>query len=216
MPTPIDVRDMRIVHETFRRAYDESARLVRAAPRASAARVSFLADHIDFGLSMLHHHHESEDLLLYPLLMERVPEHAVLTAEVEAEHRQVSDALASVSAACADWRVRPGSDTGEALGSALEALNEVLAPHLDHEEHTIVPLAAVTLTQQEWDAMGEHSRAAIPRDRMPLAFGMLLEPLGAEDRAHMMAQLPTPVRLLYPVLIGRPWRRYAQRLRNGT
>ena len=29
---PIDVRDMKIVHETFRRAYDESAGLVRANP----------------------------------------------------------------------------------------------------------------------------------------------------------------------------------------
>ena len=29
---PIDVRDMAIVHSTFRSAYDESARLVRANP----------------------------------------------------------------------------------------------------------------------------------------------------------------------------------------
>ena len=35
---PIDVRDMAIVHRTFRNAYDESARLVRAAPESEPVR----------------------------------------------------------------------------------------------------------------------------------------------------------------------------------
>ena len=45
---PTDVRDMAIVHRTFRSAYAESAQLVRAAPTPSPGRVTFLADHIDF------------------------------------------------------------------------------------------------------------------------------------------------------------------------
>jgi hypothetical protein len=43
---PIDVRDMAIVHRTFRNLYEETARLVRAAPAPSLGRVRFLADHI--------------------------------------------------------------------------------------------------------------------------------------------------------------------------
>jgi hypothetical protein len=35
---PIDVRDMAIVHSTFRNAYEESARLVRAAPAPCPSR----------------------------------------------------------------------------------------------------------------------------------------------------------------------------------
>src|SRR3954449_9295459 len=75
----IDVRDMAIVHRTFRSAYAESAQLVRALPTPSQDRVTFLADHIDFALEMLHHHHASEDLLLYPLLLDRVPTQAAMT-----------------------------------------------------------------------------------------------------------------------------------------
>jgi len=71
---PIDVRDMAIVHRTFRKVFDESARLVRAAPAPSRGRVTFLADHIDFGIAALHIHHEGEDELLYPQPIERVPE----------------------------------------------------------------------------------------------------------------------------------------------
>src|SRR5436190_1225312 len=132
---PIDVRDMAIVHRTFRSAYAESARLVRAQPTPSAGRVTFVADHIDFGLEMLDH------------------------------------------------------------------LNQVLQSHLDDEEQQVVPLAAVTLTQEEWDAVGEHSTSHIPRARRGMAFGMIVEPLDEDDRNFMKHTLPAPVRMLYPLLI---------------
>jgi hemerythrin-like domain-containing protein len=213
---PIEVRDMRIVHRTFRNAYDEAARLIRENPTPSRARVDFLADHVDFGLAMLHHHHESEDQLLYPLLIERAPEQAASTEEIERQHLEVTSAIDAVSAACRAWRSQPTAESGAWLAAALDSLNATLQPHLDDEESTVVPLAAVTLTQREWDAMGEHARGTMSRSQMPIAFGMLLEPLDAADRDYMKAQLPVPVRLLFPVLIERPWRKYAQTLRTGT
>src|SRR6516162_865117 len=213
---PIDVRDMAIVHRTFRNAYEESARLVRAAPAPSPGRVTFLADHIDFGLAALHHHHEGEDELLYPELIQRVPEQAPMTEQVEHEHLAIKTALEAASVACAAWRQRPSAETGEALAAALDHLNAVVQPHLDDEENKVVPLAAVTFTQQEWDAIGKHGVAWIPRNKRGIAFGMILEPLGEADRAYMMRSLPAPVRMLYPFLIERPWKKYASTLRTGT
>ena len=213
---PIDVRDMAIVHRTFRNAYEESAKLVRAAPSPSPGRVTFLADHIDFGLAALHHHHEGEDELLYPELIQRVPEQAPMTEQVEHEHLVIKTALEAASAACATWRQRPSAETGEALAAALDHLNAVVQPHLDDEENKVVPLAAVTFTQQEWDAIGKHGVAWIPRNKRGIAFGMILEPLGDADRAYMMRSLPAPVRMLYPFLIERPWKKYASTLRTGT
>jgi len=213
---PIEVRDMAIVHHAFRKTYAESALLVRAAPTPSAKRVTFLADHIDFGISLLHHHHESEDTLLYPILIERAPEQAGTTEEVAHEHLLVHTAIDAASSACESWRQQPSAGTGEALAGSLDELHTVLQPHLDDEEQKVVPLAAVTLTQAEWDAIGEHARASIPRDKMSVAFGMVLEPLNEADRAFMKGQLPAPVRLLYPFMIGRPWTKYASTLRTGT
>ena len=213
---PIDVRDMAIVHRTFRNVYEESARLVRAAPTPSPERVTFLADHIDFALAALHHHHEDEDELLYPRLIERAPEQAPMTEHVEHEHLLIKTALDAASAACAAWRGRPSAETGEALAVALDHLNTAVQPHLDDEEQKVVPLAAVTFTQQEWDEMGERGAAWIPRNKRGIAFGMILEPLSQADRAFMMRSLPAPVRLLYPILIDRPWKKYAATLRTGT
>lgn len=207
---------MAIVHRTFRKAYNESAQLVRAAPTPSPGRVTFLADHIDFAIMALHIHHEGEDLLLYPKLIERVPEQAPMTEEVEHEHELIKTALDDTSAACATWRQRPSAETGEALAASLDKLNKVAQRHLDDEEQKIVPLAAVTLTQQEWDAMGKHGVGEIPRNKRGIAFGFLLDPLNETDRAHMMRSLPAPIRMLSPFLIERPWKKYASTLRNGT
>lgn len=212
---PIDVRDMAIVHQAFRRAYDEAARLVRANPAPPPERVTFLADHIDFSIKMLHIHHEGEDDLLYPKLIERVPEQAPMTKEVDHEHQLISTALDATSAACKAWRSQPSPATGEALAATLDELNVVTQRHLDDEEHKIVPLAALTLTQEEWDALGKHGLGEIPRDKRGIAFGMLVEPLNDADRAFMKRNLPAPLRVLYPVLIDRPYQRYAATLRNG-
>ena len=213
---PIDVRDMAIIHRTFRAGYAEAAQLVRAAPTPSPGRVRFLADHIDFAIAAMHIHHESEDELLYPKLIQRVPEQAPMTEEVEPEQQLVRTALVTASAACATWRREPSPVTGDALAAALERLNAVIQRHLDDEEQDIVPLAAVTLTQQEWDALGKHGLVQMPRNKRRLAFGMILDPLDEADRAYMKALLPAPVRILYPLLIDRPWKKYAATLRSGT
>lgn len=213
---PIDVRDMTIIHCTFRNTYDEAARLLRAAPAPSPERVEFLAGHIDFALSMLNVHHEGEDELLYPKLIERAPEQVALTEQAEHQHQVIKTALDGAAAACRAWRERTSTETGEALAAALDKLNSVTQPHLDDEEQKVVPLAAVTLTQQEWDQMGKRGAAWIPRNKRGIAFGMILEPLGEADRAFMMRSLPAPVRMLYPILIERPWKKYASTLRNGT
>ena len=213
---PINVRDMAIVHRLFRQAYEEAAQLVRAAPTPSPGRVTFLADHIDLTLKALHDHHEDEDTLLYPKLIERAPEQAQTTEQVEQEHQVISTALDAASAACATWRERPSAQTGEALAAALDHLYAVVQPHLDDEEQKVVPLAAVTLTQQEWDAMGKRGMSSVPRNKRAIAAGMMLEPLDAGERAYMMKHVPAPLRMLFPFLIERPWKKYAATLRTGT
>jgi hemerythrin-like domain-containing protein len=213
---PIEVRDMRIIHETFRRAYEEAAQLVRANPTPSPARVTFLADHIDFGLTMLHHHHEGEDEILYPLLVERVPDHATRTEQIDEEHQAVKGTIDAAQTACARWRTAPSAVTGEALATSLDAVNAALLPHLDNEEREVVPLAAVTVSQKEWDSLAKHGIASIPGNKRLIAFGMILEPLNETDRVYMLTNLPPPVKVLYRLVGKRAWNKYSTTLRTGT
>jgi hemerythrin-like domain-containing protein len=213
---PIEVRDMRIIHETFRRSYDEAASLIRAHPTPSASRVTFLADHVEFGLSMLHHHHEGEDVILYPLLVERAPEHASRTEQIDLEHQAVKSAIDAAQSACEKWRAAATPESAEALASSLDAVNAALLPHLDNEEREIVPLAAVTVTQKEWNSLAKHGIASVPNNKKMIAFGMILEPLDQVDRVYMLSNVPPPVKVLYHLVGKRAWSKYATTLRTGT
>jgi hemerythrin-like domain-containing protein len=212
--TVIEVRDMAIVHQAFRRAFTESARLVRAESSPAPDRVSFLAAHIDLVVNLLHNHHHSEDLILWPLLKARAPEDAAMVERVAGEHDDISRAMDAVTAAVVAWRSKPRADERDALATALDALDEVLQTHLDDEEGNAVPLAARTLTQEEWNSVGAHSRESIPKDKRFIAFGMLLEPLDDADRAFMMAEVPGPVKLLWRFVGQGQWTRYAAKLRQ--
>jgi hypothetical protein len=97
----------------------------------------------------------------------------------------------------------------------LDHLNAVVQPHLDYEEQKVVPLAAVTLTQQEWDAFGKRGMNSIPRNKRGIAAGMMLETLDEDDRAYMK-DVPATLRMLFPLLVARPWKKYAAALRTGT
>jgi hypothetical protein len=65
----------------------------------------------------------------------------------------------------AAWRERLSAETGEALATALDQLNSVIERHRDDKEQKVVPLAAVTLAQEEWGAVGKHGVAQILRNK---------------------------------------------------
>ena len=45
---------------------------------------------------------------------------------------------------------------------------------------------------------------------------MMLDALDEEERAYMLKTIPAPMRMLMPLLVERPWRKYAATLRDGT
>ena len=211
--TPIEVRDMGIVHRTLRTTFDESARLLRAADEPTPERITFLANHIALTLDLLHLHHHGEDLKLWPVLIERAPAEAEMVREVADQHEAVDSSIGRIRELLSAWRDNPDAATRDALADSLENLTVVLSAHLDDEERLVVPLAAVTMTQDEWNAIGEHARSSIPQEQIFLVFGMLLEPLDNDERAFMLAPLPPPVRELWNTMGEPGWHQYSAQLR---
>jgi len=214
--SPARVDDMVVVHRTFRSTFAESARLVRSESDPAGDRVGFLADHIDFTLSLLQAHHEGEDELLWPKLLQRLPAEAATVQRVADQHDDVSRGVSRAGSANASWRADPDGGRGAALAEALDGLSAVVAHHLDDEERLVLPLASQALTQEEWDAIGEHSRGSIPEDRMFVAFGMILESADEEDRDLMLSALPEPVQQLWQTVGESTWDGYATQLRVAS
>ena len=208
---------MAVIHSLYRRELRLAPGLLRAVAAGDTARARVVADHLDLVDRHLHHHHTLEDRMLWPLLLERVPEElAPIVHLMESQHAVVEGLLAEISdAAAAAGATTPRREARDRLAELYDDLHRNLVEHLDAEEQRLLPIAARTVTQEEWDRMGEEGRDSTPRSELSLVFGMLAHDGDPEVVALMLAKAPAPVRLLVPRLGRRAFRRHALKV-HGT
>jgi hemerythrin-like domain-containing protein len=211
--TGIDTREMVVVHTAFRREMGAAADLVRGVAPGDRARAQVVADHVGLLLEMLHHHHVSEDELLWPKLLERAPDGLTATVLLmESQHELIAGELENAQAALPSWRAAAGVTVRDRLAAALERLQPLLVEHLAAEEQEILPLAARALTQQEWDELGERGMAGIPKAKLPMVFGMLMADGDPEVLRAMIAHAPLVPRLVVPRIAPRAYGRYTRQV----
>lgn len=205
---------MPLIHRIFRTAFREVRRRVPEVPPTGTVRARALADHLGFTLDGLHHHHTTEDELIWPLLLRRVGPDAPLVARMEEQHHAIDEAVGRVRACVTPWAERPGAATAGPLVAAIDTLLAVLEHHLDEEEREVVPLIDQHLTREEWEEMGRTAFDKFePRER-PIAMGQLLEVATQDEARRMFAELPVPVRVLWAVAGKRQYRRRMERVRG--
>ena len=188
-----DATAMARFHRIFREAHDAVPRLVGGAPTDDASRADFVGSYFANVLKLLHAHHEAEDLTIYPLMVERLPEHVDVISRVNAEHEAVLGTLGAAEQAVADWRANPSSDARDAAVAALEELKTILLEHLDHEEAEVVPLIAMCINVAEWGEMSAVAFQHFSGDKVWLVIGLIQEQMLAEENAMMEANMPPPV-----------------------
>ena len=146
-------------------------------------------------LKLLHAHHEAEDLTIYPLMVERLPEHLDVISRVNAEHEAVLGTLEATEQAVAAWRAEPSSATRDAAAAALASLHTILLEHLYHEEADVVPLIAYV--HRPWpsgDTMSATAFQHFSGDKVWLVVGLIQEQMLDQENATMEANTPPPVR----------------------
>jgi hypothetical protein len=205
-----DTREMLVVHSLFRRELRLASGLVRGVPRGDARRAGVVAAHLQLVEDVLHHHHTSEDDLLWPKLLQRVPEEiAPIVRLMEAQHETVDALLGRIGVLRPQWAQDPTADRGAELAGLYDELYVGLAEHLQDEETRVLPLVARCISREEWHELGEAGRAGIPRKDMALVFGMLMYEGDPEVVKIMLAPAPLPVRVLVPRLGRRAFRKHA-------
>jgi hemerythrin-like domain-containing protein len=208
-----DVSDMLVVHDAFRREYGMLPRLVRGVAPGDTERAAVLEAHYALLARFLHIHHHGEDVVLYPVLAERLADHPGLVDRMEAEHRLLNELLDSADAAVPRWAVDPTAVATEWLAALLTDVDAALEIHLSEEEREVLPLCEALLTRAEWDAVGEHSRAEIPQEHAFTILGMLLEDAPRVAGAHMLAAMPPPVSAMYEELGASAYAAYTAEVR---
>ena len=207
---PADIDEMYLVHTMLRREFSLLADLIRGAGR-DAKRRARIGAHAQLVCQILHTHHEGEDLVLWPLLLERAGAEATeIVAAMEEQHQAIAAAHDEALHRLGDW-CRFGRDR-EGLATVLDDLVRVLTEHTALEETAVLPLVEKYITAAEWQQMGQHGMDAFQKRLLPLAFGMLMYEGDPAVMRRTLSNVPLPARFLMPIIAPRAFSRHARQV----
>ncbi len=164
--------------------------------RVSVYYRNLFSDYYGDILGFLHLHHEAEDALLWPLLIERSSETTDLVTIMENQHAQIKESLEVSEELLRDWSSGGTDEARSQFIASLDVLGTALGVHLDEEESEILPLAAEYVTEQEWGAMPGYAMSRFAGRRW-LIIGLIREQMTDDQRAHMLATMAPSAREMW-------------------
>jgi hemerythrin-like domain-containing protein len=192
---PADVREMYLVHTVFRREFGALPALVRGVPVGETDRTGVIAEHAELLLTFLEAHHHSEDVHLWPLLLQRAGAEVTPIVDLMREHhRRLDELTAHITLALVGWRAAAPARQRDVLAEALDGLVRLLYEHMSAEEQRVLPLAEKYMTAREWAAMASISGAGLPPEKVPLIFGMTWYEGDPEVIEKILSALPPEAR----------------------
>ena len=208
-----DTQDMRLVHRVFRAVFADGPWLVEDVAIGDDRRRRHVAAHLKELALALHHHHETEDELLWDTLTRRAPGCALHVQLMKTQHASMAEILAEADEALPAWTTSGTEADRERVHAAMVGIDQLLGIHLGDEETLILPAAGETMNQREWDKLGEFARRTTRPAMLFPQLGFMLQslPPGEGDR-FMRETLPTPVRVLWQVVGKGQYRRYRGRI----
>lgn len=211
---PTDMHDMVVVHRVFRRELRSIPGLLLRTTPGDLDRAAIVAAHARLILSGLHLHHTGEDDLLWPLLLQRSGPSTEVVARMEAQHAAVDEVAARLGIALTRWEAEARPAVADEAAGLIDRLREIVIEHLDDEEQTILPMASLVVTPEEWASVGQAGVAKMSRSELPLMFGAVLEDATEAERREMLRNLPMPVRVLMRTWGAGRYRRYITNVRD--
>jgi hemerythrin-like domain-containing protein len=211
-----DSRDMIVVHDMFRREFTAIPALVSEVREGDTALVANVSDHVGWMVKFLHSHHEGEDMLVWPRLVERCPtETEPLIFTMEVQHHALAEALDDLKAKTLDWRRTSAAEERDAVAGAATDLLPRIAEHLDLEELKVLSLIDSYLTEKEWKQVGGSGLKKMSFGQLKVAFGMILHDATPEQVKIMRDTIPRIPWTIFSLVGPRAYTRHAQRL-HGT
>lgn len=213
-----EIQQMKVIHRAMRREFAQLPDLIAGVRTGDTDRARLLGKHLSLVLGMLHEHHDAEDEMLWPILVQRVPLEKDLIAVMETQHEAIGGAVADITAHLAAWTVEAEGAARDLLSDALRDLGPALTEHLDLEEKEVLPLVHDHLTVPEWLAPQKHAMKHGPKTlagKLTLA-GMVLEDATPRERAWFLGDMPAPARLLWRLRGARQYEEHVRLVRGSS
>ncbi|MFF5227867.1 hemerythrin domain-containing protein [Dactylosporangium sp. NPDC000521] len=117
----------------------------------TAARAKAIASYLETLCDGIHHHHQAEDDVLWPVL-EASAGAEVDLRELTEDHRQLDPLLDAIRRDARALAVAPGDrDAAERLAGALALLRDMLDEHIEDEERTLFPVIHRYVSDADWN-----------------------------------------------------------------
>jgi hemerythrin-like domain-containing protein len=187
----VAVTETRLTHDLHRRA---TVLLSQAALRPSVP-LEALSELRTYVVKNLHHHHETEDQLLWPMILKAAPETAAELDALSEEHDQLDVALHALEAA----PVASDSDR-ENLHRAAEEVRVLVHRHLEHEEPILFPSLTEHVSPDSWASFSQQVIATSPMEAAHLTVGFFDEVGTPEEVSRILAGLPEPALQFVPAM----------------
>lgn len=210
-----DTHDMVLVHRVFRREFGLLPAMIAKVSADDPVRAAVIGRHAREMLDSLHHHHDSEDELIWPKLRGHKGIAPATADRMEAQHGAVAEILDTISPVLASWRQSGDPTTRTKLSGLFRRLNTAVVEHLDDEEQWVLPIVETTLTPAQWAAVGARSRTAMRKSRLVVFLGHILEDANPTERTAFLGHVPVPGRVGYRLVGRRKHRSEVALLRRG-
>ncbi|GAA0929986.1 hypothetical protein GCM10009554_12730 [Kribbella koreensis] len=212
-----DTHEMVIIHRVFRREFGLLPDLIGHVTVGDTERAALVGEHLTDLVASLHHHHEGEDDLLWPPLLEKASLEADLIHRMEGQHSALSIALDQIDKLAPAWAATANQADRDALATAVRQAAVILEEHMREEEQEILPLVRQYLTAEQWNRLGERGAKSIDDKRKRLLFlGMILEECSPEEERDFLKRIPAPVRVLWKVVGRRTYDGYVRLVRRSS
>ncbi len=205
---PLDLNGMYMAHHAFRRDLARFAAAARQTPVEEVEVWQALAVRWEQFGSVLHHHHTTEDDVLWPQLLDIVDARgdaqgrATLEA-MEAEHSVIDPMLAACAAGFAAMAQAPDAATRDRLAATTETARDTLSDHMGHEEREALPLVQELLSAEGWQRVEKAAGSGKGLKDLMFLAPWIADGLTPEQFETVVAMIGKPFRWMVAMTRGR-------------
>jgi hemerythrin-like domain-containing protein len=195
-PAP-DLTGIRLAHRAMVTDVGRIAELVTAIGQlrlpCTETRARAISRYVDRLCESIHHHHTTEDTVLWPVIQASAGIHVDLT-ELTEDHAALDPRLEQLRARAAAFRVGGGESTTAALLAAeLTELHTLLAEHIDEEEREVFPVITDHVSVSDWQAV---EKAAQKGGRLSFDGPRTMAVMTEAEREQLTGSISPMLRLL--------------------
>jgi hemerythrin-like domain-containing protein len=195
----------RLIHAAVRRDLDRLAAGLDTFRNGDVERARDLQRAFANLRRELTHHHEGEDIHIWPMLA-GVGVSPELLGAMEAEHHAMAEALAQTDAAMSTFAASGSAVDAADARASVARTRAVVDQHLAHEENELEPQLLPHTESAEWKAVEKKLSRQPPGVAGPF-FAWLTDGMSAEHQAFLRSTVPAPVVTVLARVFGRRYNR---------